>query len=281
MKFSYDNYMLSNIVKHHKYEPFFALDEIEDYLMKYPNDPIAYTYYIKILIDIGKFEQANTFVQFVEKKFPDFYSANFLLCKIRLCMMLGDYDYANCIYKLHKNDLLALDPKSDIFEIIYQAIVDKSNGQGRAYNSRYLYNQIVEYHLFDFMNHIKKHLAIYNEDKDILNPVMFNVDFPIKKIVDVLKETIPNEKVMYYNFFGDYYAFKYDANGRVDNKTVDYFRVVTIHNTNHFITMYPLVHGDNLPYIDLNYLREDKESSKVRRLSMVDKFNKRYGDFNK
>ena len=75
--------------------------------------------------------------------------------------------------------------------------------------------------------------------------------------------------------------FKYDNAGRISNKSVDYFRLVTIHGTNAFITMYPMHHGASLPYTDLNYLNEDYKNNNVKRLSRVDKFYNKYGNLSK
>ena len=64
--------------------------------------------------------------------------------------------------------------------------------------------------------------------------------------------------------------------GRVDNKLANYFKVVCLHDTKDFITMCPVLEGENLPYIDINYLKEEKETSKVKRISQTEKFYQRY-----
>ena len=39
-------------------------------------------------------------------------------------------------------------------------------------------------------------------------------------------------------------------------KIVNYFKVVCLHNSQDFITMCPVKGSDNLPHIDLNYMKE-------------------------
>ena len=42
--------------------------------------------------------------------------------------------------------------------------------------------------------------------------------------------------------------------------------------------MYPSLNCENLPYIDLNYLKQNinEENTKVKKISQIDKFNQRY-----
>ncbi len=50
----YDNYLLADIMKWFKYEPYSTMKNLEQYIDKYPLDVVAYTYYSQILIDIYK-----------------------------------------------------------------------------------------------------------------------------------------------------------------------------------------------------------------------------------
>ena len=104
--------------------------------------------------------------------------------------------------------------------------------------------------------------------------IIFNEDFPVSKVLEELKKYIPSKKSI-FSMYADKYTFKYDFCGRVNNKVSDFFRVVTFHNENKLLTMYPVSYGSELDYIDLNYLKEEKNS--IKRLSRIDKFNQRYG----
>ena len=75
--------------------------------------------------------------------------------------------------------------------------------------------------------------------------------------------------------FDDKYIFKFDNCGRADYKITDYFEVVTLLDSCDFITMYPANISNTMPYIDLNYLKENKKVNE-KRISQIDKFYKRY-----
>ena len=71
------------------------------------------------------------------------------------------------------------------------------------------------------------------------------------------------------------YIFKYDKCGVTNGRVSDYFLVITFHNTNKYISMYPCNSSSNFNYVDLNYLKIPSTSN-VKRLSQIDKFNMRY-----
>ena len=52
----------------------------------------------------------------------------------------------------------------------------------------YLFRQIVSYDENDFIDHIKKHTADSNCDKDDPNKNIFSTDFPVDKIIDEIKK---------------------------------------------------------------------------------------------
>ena len=52
----------------------------------------------------------------------------------------------------------------------------------------YMFRQIVEYKEEDFRDHIKKHLADYNENDRNISVAYFNSDFPIDKAIIEVKK---------------------------------------------------------------------------------------------
>ena len=77
-------------------------------------------------------------------------------------------------------------------------------------------------------------------------------------------------------FYDDTYIFKYNKCGRVDNRLVDYINVVCFHNTHDIITILPVNCGEHMPHVNLNYMIEDKPQKEIKRISAVEKFNKRF-----
>ena len=275
----YDNYLLANIMKWFKYEPFSTMDNLEQYIEKYPLDVVAYTYYSQILIDMNDFESAQKLLDYIDETFPTEKDERVLFNRFRILCLSEDYEKAKQFYEEHKHGLLAIDSRTDFFETIYK--IRHGSDLKRSGFNRYLQNQLIDYQEDSFIDHIKKHLADYNMDLEEPNPAVFNSDFPLDKVLNELKTLIPNETRTNFSFYNNFYVFKYDNVGKVDRKTVNYFRVVVINGTNKIVTMYPLEHGENLPYVDLNYLNTMYQKPKERTLSRVDRFYQKYHSFYK
>ena len=152
--------------------------------------------------------------------------------------------------------------------------LDLSTNHNKA--NGYITNQTHNYSESAFLELEKRHLATCNEGMDLSKKSYFSFDFPFDEVLDELKKIIPNEKGLYTGFFVDTYIFKYDNCGRADDHVVDYFKVVCFHNTNKFIALMPAYGYDNYIQTDLNYLNKKN----TKRISMVDKFNKRYNSGN-
>ena len=140
----------------------------------------------------------------------------------------------------------------------------------------YLLRQVIEYRESEFLKHIKKHIVDSNDLIDKTNESVFAAEFNIIEIIEEIKKYIPSELGLCYGFLDNIYTFKYDECGRVNNKIVNYFQVVTLHDTCELITMFPVDYGEFLPYVDLNYMNKTN-LPKVKRKSQIDKFNQRFG----
>lgn len=274
MKSRYDRYILDNIIRHYKYEPFSTLDRLEEYMINYPLDNIAYIHYAKILISVGKFDEALVILDFIKRVFPDIDGLALVYFRIKALMFKHQYEEALNLYRQHKEELLAGDPNNQMIELVYDLKV--LGNAKEKWGGRYLYNQMIDYDYDLFLSHVQKHTAEYNETLDEPNKVVFNSYFPLDRVLKEIQNYIPSDNRLYFGFYQNLYAFKYDDNGKIGNKSVNYFRVITVHDTNSLITMYPLHNGANLPYIDLNYMQESSYSS-AKRLSRVDRFYQKYG----
>lgn len=65
----FDNFDLFQIIKFSKYYPDYTLEELEKYISKYKDDCVAYTFYLKILIDKMKIKEAKKLIEFIETKY--------------------------------------------------------------------------------------------------------------------------------------------------------------------------------------------------------------------
>lgn len=141
------------------------------------------------------------------------------------------------------------------------------------FNASYRLEQLFNYSDEEFLSHISKHMYSRVEDYDVIST--FNEDFPFDKVFYEVKKKILFCKAYYFGTYEDVYIFKYDKCGVTNGKVSDYFLVITFHNTNKYISMYPCNSSSNFNYVDLNYLKIPSTSN-VKRLSQIDKFNMRY-----
>ena len=289
----FDKFESKKIFEYYNKDPYYMVSRLENYIEEYPNDYSMLFDYVSVLIRVNSLEKANSFFKQVEQrylsdkeldKFPSKKESiykKYISVKLRLLFYQGKYE--KWLNKYDKK-MEYIEEKELIMCSLY---VRKKLGrlnQNKIPDDRYLYGQIIDYSYEDFKEHIKHHMAderllIYenSSEEEIMKNSFFNSEFPMDEIIEHLKEIIPDkiEKDKRMNsYYENEYIFKYDCNGRSFNRITDYFKVVTFDNTNEFITMYPILYGDNLPYTDLNYM--NKEKPVVKKISMIDKFNKKY-----
>ena len=264
--------------------PILCKERMENYLTNYPEDYSGYNYYLSVLITLGLFKEAEEGLKFIESVVlnePESLgnlerqknvNRNFIFTKSRL--LCYQEKYLELDKLLEENQDLEVDNME--FIRFYAKLKSGHVNIPRQYNP-YLYKQIIQYKESDFRKHIEKHLESGNKDLEERNNNIFVEEFPIDKIIEEIKKYIPSSTCLYPGFFEDIYVFKYDNCGKDNGKMVNYFKVTALHNTQEFITMFPAKDSEHLPSIDLNYLKyENTEKEKVKVISQIDKFNKRF-----
>lgn len=260
---------------------------LENYLLNHQKDYSAYPYYASVLITLGELgkaeevlkslqEMASDYIKYENYNKIKYLKNNILYSQIKLMSYQGKYDELYQLLRREYPNVKELGLDSPIF-YCRKKVGDLIEGR-RSPNS-YLYRQIVEYHESDFLEHIKKHLAEYNQGEEKLSDTIFATDFPLLEVIEEIKKYIPSDKKINGGFYDNVYTFKYDYCGKVKNKISNYFKVICFDGTSYFITMYPYIDGKNLPYIDLNYLQyanNKNGNNKKKVLSQTDKFNRRY-----
>lgn len=273
------------IISYIRIDPVGAKSRFEQYFEKYPEDYSLYTYYVADLITLGYFEDAEKILDYVEEIFNSnqlfigdlnklkILKYNIMFNKLRLLSYQGKYDE---LYKLCLNNKKYI--KSVGLDYMYFYATKKLGMEvnSNKYQDSYLFRQMVNYNESNFFEHIKKHLTDYIGDVDYPNKAVFVSDFPLNKVLEEIKKYKFSDKRLFSGFYEDEYIFKYNNCGRDNNKLTDYFKIVSFNNTVNFITMCPSSECENLPYIDLNYLINDSKDSKGKRISQIEKFNKRY-----
>jgi len=281
----FDSWEFRHILHLVETNPLEAKLQFEEYLEKYTCDHSAYVYYSYVLIVLGYFKEAEGILEYVkntyindyifmkDKKKVDLIRENIIFNTFKLLSYQERYEELFYFCKEHKLEIKRLNLYS--FDFYSKCKLGIKSTQSKE-KLPYLYKQIDNYSEEEFFEHIKKHLADYNYDIDEPNEYVFVPDFPLDKVFEEIKKLVPSERRLYTGFYENVYIFKYNGCGRAKNRLVNYFRVIALHGTNNFITMFPSDDCETLPYIDLNYLKQEEEKPKTRRLSQIDKFNQRY-----
>ena len=259
--------------------PLKSKELFEIYFSKYPNDYSSYPFYVSVLISLNEIDKAQKLYDYLENMFIKnsynddrrfkYFKYGMFINKIKLYFQQGKYEEILNYYNYIKDEFSG-EIHSVIFYCLYKT--GKINTLHRNDNS-YLCRQIMDYSEEEFRNHINKHLLLPNEDN--YNNSIFVKDFPVDNVINEIKKIIPNNNRILTGFVADFYYFKYDDCGKNKYKYTDYFKATCVHNTGDIITLCPCDNSENLPYIDLNYLKE-RDNVKVKSLSQIDKFMLRY-----
>lgn len=267
-------------------DPFMAKTRFIEYMNKYPYDYYAQTYYILLLTRLCEFDEAEKEYNRVltetgngtsysnNRKRYEAFIINMALIKVKLLANKENYDE---LYNFFTENYVLFDKADqDFVDYFCRIKLGMLNDIKDVPINYYRFNQSFNYQEEAFFNHIKRHLAIYNQKADYPNQAIFSFDFPFDIVYQETKKYIPSDRKMFLGYFDNTYYFKYNNCGSINHDSTDYFKIVCFHNTSNYITMYPINNDEHLPYIDLNYLKDNIEIPKTKRLSQIDKFNQKY-----
>lgn len=251
-----------------------ALKHYEIYLKDFPYDLNAYTSFANLLIKFNRLEEAKNILEKI-KDFPN-YSGDrlfFFIKHIHLKILCaeGKYQEAYDFQKQHPELL----PGTNYFEDVL-FLSKKVKEEFNCNKNNYLFQQILNYNEEEFFKHVKKH-QIESEDKEIFT---FLEDFFIKDVYYQIRKLLPNKNRLLISIYADRYYFKYDNCGYRKDRNTDYFTAVVLHDSNEIITMYPCsIDEVSTDFIDLNpyFKKEEKEYTRTKRMSQIEKFNQKYG----
>ena len=142
-------------------------------------------------------------------------------------------------------------------------------------SNSYIDKLIVNYDKKLVLKHISKHkYSDYNK----LKHTLFNYDIDVEEIYDFAYNNI-NEANYIDNNFTDCYILKYNNIGINSEGICNYLKVVTLPNSKEIVTIYPY---DDICIDDFMYEEVQEEimiskQQKVKKISQIDKFNKKYG----
>ena len=283
----YDFKSSKNIEKIMEQDVFQAIDLYEQYTEVYPKDYASYKNYLCLLIRVGNFEKTAEVLRNLEikildgqlKKVKDGKTKKSLIetiIYIKLQLLIHTEKYEEALEYIETNNNLI--DINNFNKGGYIAYLKKQLGipfelKEIEKKNSYLFRQLDSYSEQAFLEHSKRHIEGYTDEKI---RALFYTDFPIEKIFEEAKKNYLFENRIISGVISDEYYFKYDRCGVKDGISCDYFVVRTFANIQEYLTMFPQDNINTYPYIDLNYLKEDIKP-KIRKLSQIDKFNQRYG----
>lgn len=137
----------------------------------------------------------------------------------------------------------------------------------------YIRGQILNYSTEEAINHLNKHINSTEE-----NISCFNEGIDIKYLFDIVRQNIDSSKKVNTEEIMEIHYFGIGNIGISNNTPCNFIKVVVIPNTNNIISMYPT---NNVDYnyvsnIEVDYDKLFKRDNKVKTMSRIDKFNKKY-----
>lgn len=255
-----------------------AISELSVYLENYPYDVNARTIYASILVSLGRIDEVENIINntVLTRRTSDRNIYELIKIKVKLLCYQNKYEEA---YELFMDNASLFKEYLDDY---YGTLIffEKKLGletDASLFCHTYNCEQILSYSEDRALEHISKHVG----DSELQTGSYFLSSFPLSKLYYELRDILPIkcDYNMHSNICTDVYLFNYDDCGREFSKSVDYIKVICIHDTNDILTMFPYRNSDNLPCIDYNFkcLTVSEDIPRVKKISQIDKFNQRYG----
>ena len=142
----------------------------------------------------------------------------------------------------------------------------------------YIRTQIFNYSTKLAIEHIKCHNI--DSIEDVKDKSYFNDNVNVDYLFETVIKNIDSSRKVNTEEILEIHYFSTPSVGTFKDEICNFIKVVVIPNTNHIVTMYPTnyVEPENITYIDydVNKLFNEKEKEKVKGMSQIDKFNKKY-----
>lgn len=262
-----------------------SIDRFKEYIENYPLDFSASAYYISVLIKNKRLDEADIALAKLEENLMENNYENFLPEQVdkiksaivysKLKLLMYKEKYMEAFAYIFNNSYM-LNCDRDYLEAIMLYIRKKVGNIHTHYQlcpDEYMINQILDYSHERLLEHVNRNVAVEDVNIDANIPVFSN-EFPLDEVIEYVRSNTPNDHAIYNGIFEDTYIYKYDLCGKIGKKNVDYFKVLTFHDTNQILTIHPCIEGDYLDYTDINYLNRNSNVGHVE--SGLERFNKRY-----
>ena len=138
----------------------------------------------------------------------------------------------------------------------------------------YVKYQIANYDEKAALNHIYNHKNPQSSEES-----KFNDNINIDYLYEVIRSSIDNNNKSLVNNILEIHIYSLSNVGVYKGNVCNYVYCVVVPNTNDIITMYPTdsTIDMNVELLNCDYSKLFNETNKVKTLSRIDKFNKKYG----
>lgn len=266
----YDQTSIEYIMKYikcHKWDK--ALKFLIPYCEKYPRDYSVRILLIHTLLNLGCLTEARIVIEttnvncnFIERTKNSLYYATIKL-------LILEKKYRECLEFLTANE----NNFRNADEMYYIRAFCKKRLNEHTYSAdfnNYTYQQILDYSEKTLFDNISKNHTDYETMQST-----FKEDFPIYEVYRVIKERLAGAPKTYRGLYFYETYFKCDNCGIVNNQRADYIYVSAFNDSEDIAFISPTLNEENAEYVDINEYFIP-ESSKVKILSQIEKFNLRY-----
>ncbi|MBR6689855.1 MAG: hypothetical protein IKL65_00795 [Bacilli bacterium] len=260
---------IRNLYKEEKYSA--VIKEATNFLDMYPNDINVRFMMAKSYRKLNRFTECINNLNYILKLELDLHALTELYYTYYYLNMYEEaIELLPLIY-----DTKCIKPHS---VVISELVMKKQLGMNvkikEGTRSDYIKAQILNYNEESAFSHIEEHLTENDE-----NTALFNQKIDLKKLFDIIKENINHEKKVNTEEFMELHYFAIPNVGYNNQTISNFLKVVVVPNTNNILTMYPVTEVEidyiNQLNIDFSVIYK-KEIEKVKTLSRIDKFNKKY-----
>ena len=222
----------------------------------------------------GNFEKAEEYLKVVdiENDNVNYYFEGFYL-KALVKFRLKKYDETLYILDLIEKNSERMELKEMTYEFERMRLcISKSQNKMIDIDidtNSYSQRQIASYSKQDALRHIISHHCGENSISK------FQSEEQVRQIFDSIGDLLTSENVIYDSSY-DKYIIKYSYVGSCkDNANIHQLSVITLPGTKDIITMYPLNGNESNIIVEEH---DQPKKNKVKRLSQIEKFNKRYNN---
>ena len=271
---------LKKIVDLGKTCPVTALECIERYVKKYPYDAWGYVNCANLLVVNDRVEEAqeklnkaiylydNNYFYFMNPEKGEKLLHELLFAQLKIYAFKNDAASFLKLYAVNKDVLTNISDET-LFYFKVQAGLRECPDVPISYTR----GQMVQYSEDRLIECIKYKTSHVNGENNEAIKSCFKEDIDIKELIGKVKEKLLETKKLNTGLFTNSYLFKCDGCGvTADGEECNYFKVVTLNNTDNIINMNPVTEP-----LDLEFSVIERKKEEVKSYNMADRFRRRYG----